>query len=246
MEDLSSPTTIDQPPVSKVHTWILVLLSWTAVLSLIAVGLLLTKSSPNLSTSDITIACQNGALNGITTNLTRISDACQATNQSEDPKTKGPKKLIFSGTEFYPGFILPGDWQVSGDWTKDGDQSSYTMQMSNKPLIITLFGSDAPSATKIWTTTTHAVIIAADAQAQYVAAQFADAKFAGTTTTSTPITGGILYTTKTTVTSDLRGAEKETVLNFFGTTSSTVIRYIHGSVDSVWDEFAASLNWSTV
>lgn len=221
--------------------WMLILLGWTAVFSLIAVGLLLTKGSTSISSSDISLACQNGTLNGITTNLTRISDACQVVATSDEPA-----KLILPGTEFYPGFTLPADWQVAGDWTKDNDQSSYSVQMSNEPLIVTLFGSDAPSATKIWMTTTHSNIPAADARAAYVAAQFADTRFSETVTTTVPVTGGTLYTTKTTETSELRGAEKETILNFFGTTSATAITYMQGSADGVWTDFVASLDWSSI
>ena len=73
-------TPVPSAPTSKVHMWILLLLGWTAVFSLIAVGLLLTRSTDTgLSTTELSAACQNGTINGITTNLTRISDACQST-----------------------------------------------------------------------------------------------------------------------------------------------------------------------
>lgn len=70
---------------SKVHMWILILLGWTAVFSLLSVGLLLTKNTdPGLSTTELSAACQNGVLNGITTNLTRISEACSDAEVASD------------------------------------------------------------------------------------------------------------------------------------------------------------------
>ncbi len=69
---------VTHTPTSKVHTWMLILLTWIAVFSIVIVGILLTKSSSNgLSSSEMAAACQNGTINGITTNLTRISEACQ-------------------------------------------------------------------------------------------------------------------------------------------------------------------------
>lgn len=224
--------------------WILILLGWTAVFSLVAVGLLLTKGSTSISSSDISIACQNGTLNGITTNLTRISDACNA----ESGETPVPTATIsVKGTEFYPGFSLPASWNIFGDWTNDGDQSSYTVLLSDKPMIITLFGSDQPFPTKIELTTAKVPSdVTADKQSAYINSLFTNKSYSNTATSSKALSGGTLYTTTTTLTSELLGAETQTVLHFFGKTMFTTITYTVGSADSAWTEFLGSLDWSSI
>lgn len=224
--------------------WMLILLGWTAVFSLIAVGILLTKGSTSISSSDISLACQNGTLNGITTNLTRISDACN----TEIEGTPAPAATIsVKGTEFYPGFSLPVSWNAFGDWANGGSQTSYSIRLSDRPMIISTFGSDEPSATKIVLTTASIPSdVTADKQSAYIASQFADKSYSDTATTSKVISNGTLYTTTTTHTSELRGAEKRTVIHFFGKTMFTTITYTIGSVDSTWNAFVSSLDWSSI
>lgn len=103
--DGTNPVPNAQP--SKVHMWILLLLSWTAVFSLLSVGLLLTKKSDSgLSTTELSAACQNGVLNGITTNLTRISEACSA--EDDAPESEG---TFYPGSDAWlPPFTLPENW----------------------------------------------------------------------------------------------------------------------------------------
>lgn len=96
--------------------WMLILLGWTAVFSLIAVGLLLTKGSTSISSSDISLACQNGTLNGITTNLTRISDACQTDDTNGTASTTTPSGNTFDAAAAdgtLPGLTLPLNWTAS-------------------------------------------------------------------------------------------------------------------------------------
>lgn len=224
--------------------WMLILLGWTAVFSLIAVGLLLAKGSTSISSSDISLACQNGTLNGITTNLTRISNACQtATDESVLPETT----ISVPGTEFYPGFSVPASWNTFGDWTNGGNQTSYTIRLGDQPMIIPPFGSATPSVTKIVITTAPIPSdVTTDKQSAYIAARFEDKNYSDTTTTSKAISNGTLYTTTTTNTTALRGAEKETVLHFFGKTMSTTITNTAGSADSAWTAFVSSLDWSSI
>ncbi len=109
-------------PPSKVHTWILILLVWIAVFSLISVGLLLTKSSSSssLSNADIPPACQDGTMNALTTNLTRIADACTAGKDGKKDTTPVAPAII-AGTSFdakdsqgyLPKFTLPSSWTAS-------------------------------------------------------------------------------------------------------------------------------------
>lgn len=234
----------EHQPVNKIHMWMLILLGWTAVFSLIAVGLLLTKGSTSISSSDISLACQNGTLNGITTNLTRISDACN----TETEGTPAPAATIsVKGTEFYPGFSVPASWNIFGDWTNAGSQTSYTVLLSDQPMIITSFGSDQPFPTKIQLTTAPVPSdVPADKQSAYIASQFTDTSYSNTATTSKSIANGTLYTTTTTHTSELRGAETKTVLHFFGKTMFTDITYTVGSADSAWTAFVGSLDWSGI
>ena len=238
--DSMSPITEHQVP-SKVHTWMLILLGWTAVFSLIAVGLLLTKQSPSISSSEIALACQNGAMNGITTNLTRISETC-AEAEGDDVATMTTVK----GTRFYPGFTLPVGWHIAGDWLRTDTDAEYEIEISLDPLIINYFDSDAPSATMIRMVTANPLTVDAEKQAEYVYNIFNDSSFSNTETNSTSLPGGILYTTKTIETSELRGAREMTVLHFFGASTVTSIDYYNGVADDAWSEFVKSLDWSTL
>ncbi|MEK7633059.1 MAG: hypothetical protein AAB473_04705 [Patescibacteria group bacterium] len=102
-----------QTPPSKVHTWMLILLTWIAVFSIVIVGILLTRNSSNgLSSSEMAAACQNGTINGITTNLTRISEACNAEPVTASANTT--KGIPFSGNDYLPSLTLPINWTGSG------------------------------------------------------------------------------------------------------------------------------------
>ncbi len=108
---------INHTPTSKVHTWMLILLTWIAVFSIVIVGILLTKGSDNtLSATDLSAACQNGTINGITTNLTRISEACSAEPATTPvaATTETSKGLSYSGGDYLPSLTLPINWTGSG------------------------------------------------------------------------------------------------------------------------------------
>lgn len=124
--DISSPDvrrpTPDSP--SKVHMWILILLGWTAVFSLLSVGLLLTKSSdPSLSTTELSAACQNGVLNGITTNLTRISEACSENTDEGDLNANVSTYEATYVETLLPTFTLPAGWSTKVFSNVGGDTS---------------------------------------------------------------------------------------------------------------------------
>jgi hypothetical protein len=113
--------------------WMLILLAWSAVFSLLSVGLLLTKSSdPTLSTTELSAACQNGVLNGITTNLTRISEACSANVVADsEPESEVTLGTVFDGAladGALPGLALPIGW--TGTWNNgvfdDGIFATFT------------------------------------------------------------------------------------------------------------------------
>lgn len=121
MDNLTS-TPHAQP--SKTHMWILILLGWTAVFSLLSVGLLLTKSSDSgLSTTELSAACQNGVMNGITTNLTRISEACSENNDENDSDTEASEYGATYVETLLPTFTLPAGWSTKVFSNVGGDTS---------------------------------------------------------------------------------------------------------------------------
>jgi len=223
---------------SKVHVWMLVLLVWTAVFSLIAVGLLLTRN-PNsgLSTSELSAACQNGTINGITTNLTRIAEAC-ATAEPVDTSN-----ITIKGTERYPGFIAPTGWHVAGSW----NNSIYTIAMNDEPMIIHVFDSEGTNLEKISISTAELPTGAGSDSSAYVASLFSDSRFSEKSTTSQTLTNGTLYTTtlKERIEIDM-GDHPQTILHFFTPTRLITINYKNGTADSAWATIEDSLDWSTV
>lgn len=232
------PTSETHTP-SKVHTWMLILLGWTAVFSLLSVGLLLTKSTDSgLSTTELSAACQNGVLNGITTNLTRISEACQ-----DEPETT-PNTISIQGTEFYPGFIALNGWHISGAMTNN---DTYTISMSDKPNITYYFGTDAPSATKITIKTEPMpATVNPDTQTSFVAAQFPDTGFENISTTVETLTDGTLYTTEADQLYEIGGDIHQTTLHFFSSTKLVTIIYENTASAVDWSTFTDSLDWSTI
>lgn len=228
-------------PTSKVHTWMLILLTWIAVLSLVAVALLLTKNSSNgLSSSEMAAACQNGTMNGITTNLTRISEACQ----TQPEETMTTKNVIIKGTELYPGFIAPESWHVSGAMSNN---DTYTILMSDKPNIVYFFGSDAPSETKV-TIKTEPIpaSITSSTQAAYVATQFPATGFENISTTPKALTAGTLYTTEADALYEIGGDVHLTVLHFITGTKVVTIIYDNTAVKTDWEIILNSLDFSSI
>lgn len=228
-------------PTSKVHVWMLILLTWIAVFSIVIVGILLTKSSSNgLSSSEMAAACQNGTINGITTNLTRISEACQ----TEPEKTTATENVTITGTEFYPGFIAPKSWHVSGAMSNN---DTYTILMSDKPNIVYFFGSDAPSETKV-TIKTEPIpaSVTSSTQAAYVATQFPATGFENVATASKALAAGTLYTTEADALYEIGGDVHLTVLHFFAGTKMVTISYDNAAAKTDWEIILNSLDFSSV
>lgn len=118
-----------QAPQSKVHTWMLILLTWIAVFSIVIVGILLTRnSSSSLSSSDIATACQNGTTSGITSNLTKISEACNADSATAATTTT----MAIEGT---PTFSYPVGWQFTVNRDLVKGKHTITMNGDNGPII---------------------------------------------------------------------------------------------------------------
>lgn len=236
----------DHVSPSKVHTWMLILLSWIAIFSLISVGLLLTKgSSSSLSATDITAACQNGSINAITTNLTRISDACQTTQEGKNGgEETTTNDITIKGTEFYPGFITPAGWHVSGNMTNN---DTYTILMSDKPNIVYYFGTDAPSETKI-TIKTEPMPASAlpNTQAAYVTAQFPATGFEHVSTSSSTVATGTLYVTEADQLYEIGGNIHQTTLHYFSPTKLVTIIYDNTATEASWEAIKNSLDFSSI
>lgn len=229
----------------------IILLVWIAVFSLISVGLLLTKSSSSssLSNSDITSACQNGTINALTTNLTRIADACEAGKGEKNDGNPIAKieNVSIKGTNLYPGFVIPNGWHVSGDLTNSSEKG-YTITMSDKPMIVYHVDSDAPSVTKIWIVTkVLPTEITPEKQSAYIASLYTDSHFSNVLTTSSTLTNGTLYTT--TFHDGFSEFDKDSskiVLHFFGATTLSSLTYNNEAKATDWEIIKNSLDWSTV
>jgi hypothetical protein len=234
-------TPIPHTQPSKVHMWILILLGWTAVFSLLSVGLLLTKNTdPGLSTTELSAACQNGVLNGITTNLTRISEACSA---SEPDPAAMSYDVTVKGTEYYPGFIAPAGWHVSGTMNAD----TYSISMGDRPLIVYYFDSDAPSETKIQMVSIPTPnTVTPDTQAAYVATLFPADGFENVTTTSQTLTNGTLYTTEADQLYEMGSDVHQTALHYFSSAKLVTIIYNNTADEDDWTMIKESIDWSAI
>ncbi len=241
--DLSSsdtrPPTPDAHSPSKVHMWILILLSWTAVFSLLSVGLLLTKSSdPALSTTELSAACQNGVFNGITTNLTRISEAC-----SEENLAEADEYISVVGTAWYPGFNVPEGWHISGVMN---DPMMYTITMSDQPMITYHFNTDELSVAHLWITTKGVPADGIPDRAAYIASLYAGSEFTNVVTNSTSVSDGTLFTTSLDETPEIGTTIHKTILHYFGSMTLVTITYDNETDASDWETFSSSLDWSTI
>lgn len=237
----TQPSDANYTPTSKVHTWMLILLTWIAVFSIVIVGILLTKGSSNsLSATDLAAACQNGTINGITTNLTRISEACNA-----EPTTPVPNgDTTIQGTEFYPGFIAPSGWHVSGSMTNN---EIYTIVMSDKPNITYFFGTDAPSETKV-TIKTEPIPTNAGATtlAAYVAAQFPATGFEHVSMTSSSVGTDTLFVTEADQLFEIGSDIHQTTLHYFSPTKLVTVTYNNTATVTSWATIKNSLDFSSI
>ena len=185
-------------------------------------------------------ACQNGTINGITTNLTRISEACQ----TQPEETTTTKNVTIKGTELYPGFIAPESWHVSGAMSNN---DTYTILMSDKPNIVYFFGSDAPSETKV-TIKTEPIpaSVTSSTQAAYVATQFPATGFENISTTSKALASGTLYTTEADALYEIGGDVHLTVLHFITGSKVATISYDNTAVKADWEVILNSLDFSSI
>jgi hypothetical protein len=236
---MDAMNTVPGAQPSKVHMWILILLGWTAVFSLLSVGLLLTKSTDSgLSDTELSAACQNGVLNGITTNLTRISEAC-----SESEPATISYDVTINGTEYYPGFIAPAGWHVSGTMNAD----TYSISMGDRPLIVYSFHSDAPSETKIQLVSIPTPsTVTPNTQAAFVATLFPAHEFENVTTTSQTLPNGTLYTTEADQLYEIGSDVHQTTLHYFSSTKLVTMTYDNTADEDDWTMIKESIDWSTI
>ena len=212
--DVQRPTS-DSP--SKVHMWILILLGWTAVFSLLSVGLLLTKSSDSgLSTTELSAACQNGVLNGITTNLTRISEAC-----SDAELIPTAPITVEMSVEGAPTFSYPLGWHFSIYNDLGDNKTTITIRGSADPII---------SGTNIRSPFSPFVLVAGH-KVDLPMAEFPNSAETKGNVTVTVLENGTL-TTVTNVINDITG-ELEEFIYFVGQTDAVKITLQDSSKRSV-------------
>lgn len=231
-------------PTSKIHTWIIILLVWTAVFSLISVGLLVTKpSSSSLSQSDITSACQNGTINAITTNLTRIADAC-VTGQ-EGKKDTTPIVAMVKSDGIYPSFSYPVGWHIVGT---PMETNGYAIKMRDEPLL-ECDGCDGINIPIRIYILDKVKMLAGKTPEDYVKAQYADATFySNAKITSASVAGGTLFTVTVDV-KDMISTPTIDELFFFGPTKiAEVSHQIESDPAKIagWEIVKNSIDWSTV
>ncbi len=242
---------------NKVHMWMLMLLGWTAVFSLISVGLLLTKgSSATLSTTDLRVACQNGTINGITTNLTRIAEAC---SDSEDVEPTSPAA---TGTTFdatlsngtLPSLTLPANWTAS--WNvgpfSEGLLAEFDAVKGIYQTCEACGGLANPPSFEIttWVAAKAELMNPEDAKAYYIELSKADdAEYTNISVTSTAVAGGTL--TSIDGTRDIQAAGTRNgnfhILKFVNDTKYIEITFDeYGATGTEWEIVKNSLDWSMI
>lgn len=258
MESFSENTQdIQHTPPSKVHVWMLILLTWIAVFSLIIVGLLLTKTSNSPSIADIASACQNGSINAITTNLTRISDACDVapTNITSSPvlgasldgtKTKGT----------LPSLTLPITW--SGAWNtgvfifNESILATFEATKGVYEVCNECGGIPNPARLSIATLTKEkaALMDVEKIKADYAERSKADdAEYTNLNVTSSSVSGGTLVSIDGTASEQAAGGLNGVfhILRFTNATKYVELTFDEvGATNAEWLVVKNSLDWSTV
>lgn len=244
-------------PTSKVHTWMLILLTWIAVLSLVAVALLLTKNSSNgLSSSEIAAACQNGTINGITTNLTRISEAC-ADEKDLGAASTSPTGASFDGTSSegtLPGLTLPANWTAS--WNvgpfSEGLLAEFHAVKGIYQTCDACGGLNNPPEFRMttWVAAKSELMNPEDVKAYYIEQSKADdAEYTNISVTSTAVSGGTLVSIDGTRNIQAAGARNGNfhILKFVNATKYIEIIFDeYGASNEEWLTVKNSIDWSSV
>lgn len=251
----------EHAPANKVHTWMLILLVWIAAFSLVAVGLLLTKgSSSTLSATDITAACQNGSINALTTNLTRISDACNTEIDPVDVVETTPAAITgakLDGTKTngnLPSLTLPLNW--SGTWNlgvfNEGVLATFSATKGIYESCNECGGMPGPTTVSL-TTLMVAKAELMDVEkikAEYVEKSKADdAEYTNISVTSSTVAGGTLVAIDGTASEQAAGGLNGVfhILRFTNATKYIELRFNEvGATNAEWLTVKNSLDWSTV
>mgnify|MGYP001596250023 FL=1 len=197
--------------VSKVHVWMIILLVWVAVLSLIAVGLMLTKGSgTSITQSEIATACQNGTVNGITTNLTRIADACQAAQEAKkSPSTPATTGVAYDAVDaqgHLPKLTLPAGWtgSVFINNSHEASRPYYASFHATKGISFDCNECGGVSAPAEFTVTSDALAKAKSMDIAAIQAEYAKSptQYTNISVSSESVTGGTLVRIDGTFTPD--------------------------------------------
>ncbi|KKW30306.1 MAG: hypothetical protein UY72_C0015G0003 [Candidatus Uhrbacteria bacterium GW2011_GWD2_52_7] len=124
MEDENIQT---QPAHSKIHTWIIVLLGWIIVLSLVTIGVVLSKNpTTGMNASELANACQNAVVTGITQQTDTIADSClSALEEGKSKSGQEPEQV--QASSIMAGFDYPYDWTAFMLNTTHNDQERFTL-----------------------------------------------------------------------------------------------------------------------
>lgn len=262
MDEMNSATP-DHVPPSKVHTWMLILLSWIAIFSLVSVGLLLTKaSSSGLSATDITAACQNGSINALTTNLTRISDACNTVPTDATKKDTTTTVATVSGASLdgkktdgkLPSLTLPINW--SGAWNlgvfNEGILATFSATKGIYETCNECGGMPAPTRFSLTTMlVTKAELMDVDKiKASYIEkSKPDDAEYTNIVVSSSPVAGGTLVAIDGTASEQAAGGLNGPfhILRFTNASKYIELTFNEvGATNTEWLTVKNSLDWSTV
>ncbi|MCR4312468.1 MAG: hypothetical protein NUV56_04250 [Candidatus Uhrbacteria bacterium] len=126
MENPTAPNS-EAPTHSKIHTWIIILLTWIAVLSLATLAMLIAKNGKKSATADeLATACQNAVVSGIMQNTDELADTClTALNEGKAEGETEPESV--QPTSSMAGFDYPYDWTAFMLDTSNADRLQFTL-----------------------------------------------------------------------------------------------------------------------
>lgn len=123
------------PQHGKAHVWILVLLVWVVALSLVTIGLLVTRGKNAADAEELAVACQNGTTNAVNSSLDRLADACASAEPGKsgsDEESTEDDVLFHSynganGNNMLPTLSYPYGWSAT---LYDGTNPEFVAQPS--------------------------------------------------------------------------------------------------------------------
>lgn len=184
-----------QPTHSKIHTWIIVLLGWIVILSLVTLGVTIAKNGDTgTSTSELANACQNAIVSGIMQQGDTIAESCLSA--LEEGKAQGETESEqVQASSIMAGFVYPFDWTAIMLDTSINDQERFTLFLD--PTYIYLCDDcDGPNVPIVLHAETKDpnVIAQHGSYAKHWEALYSDALYSNITITNKALPNGTVYT----------------------------------------------------